>query len=229
MRQKTRTQLSKGDASPALPPRRRARSDEDKAAVKALLIATGHRLFSTMNAADVSLRKLAAEAGYSPAVVYRHFADRRELFAAVRGHDMAVAADTLEIAIRGIKDPARRVVALFDASVDYWLAHLDHFDVLFQMSPLPDASRKPFGRSEVVERILSLYYGTVEDWLASLPSRPIAARLAADTLLAAVYGSIAFPRMTRTMQWSDMRQMTRGLVRTLVRQWAAQAAAKLSG
>lgn len=52
-------------------------------------------------------------------------------------------------------------------------------------------------------------------------SKWVSVSLAADMLMAAVHGTIVFPCMTRTMDWSDTWSMVKKLVTTIVMQWSA--------
>ena len=206
--------------------RRRARTEDDKARVREAFIQAGRDLFSESDPTKVSLRQIAAAAGYTPAAIYQYFADQRELFAYIREHDMGVAAEKFERAIASTKDPVKRVQRLFYVTVDYWLANMDHFLVLFpaptHRPAVPTEGSTPFGRSPVVQRILKLYYDAVEEMFDSLARHPLAPRLATDTMLAAVYGTIVFPRMTSTMPWSDTRAMARRLIQSVLAQWVRE-------
>ena len=204
--------------------RTRARSDEDKTRVREVFIAAGRDLFAREDPARVSLRRVASAAGYAPAAIYRYFKDQQELFAYIREHDMQQAAERLARVCARTRDPVERTRRLFRATVDYWLEHIDHFLVLF---PAPRAEAppvaqgaQPFGRSAVVQQMLALYYDTVQAMFDSLPRAPLPPRLAADTLLASVHGTLVFPLMTRTMAWSDRRQMARLLIDTVVDAWS---------
>lgn len=207
--------------------RRRARSPEDKAKVREKFIEVGRELFSAHDPGKVSLRQIAAKAGYAPGAIYQYFANQQELFAYIRKHDMQAAADTFAAGISKTRDPTKKVQKLFYLTVDYWLDHMDHYLVLFPAPtrrPIPITSGSiPFGQSPVVKHILSLYYDAVEEMFASLPRRPLSARLATDTLLSSVYGMIIFPVMTSTMDWSDTRTMARGLIRSVLDDWVQKA------
>jgi AcrR family transcriptional regulator len=207
----------------------RARSPEDKGKVREAFINAGRKLFAEHPPSEVSLRKIAAEAGYAPGSIYQYFSDQRELFAHIRMHDMHAATEELRKKIARTRDPAKRVTKLFVATAEYWLDHMDDFLVIF---PAPGRRTVPlpggvlFGRSPVVQESLKLYYETVEDFFRTLPHPPMPPRLAADMLMAAVHGTIVFPYMTRTMEWSDTRTMVVRLVNTVVRQWTAAAEAE---
>jgi len=203
--------------------RRRAHSTEDKARVRQAFIDAGQQLLTTDEPEAVSLRRIAAQAGYSPGTIYQYFHDHRELLFAIREFDMNAATDLIEAAAAGEKDPASRVRKLFLASVRYWLDHLDHFDLLFS-GPLPQARARggesaPFGQSSSVQRSLKLYRDAVEAFFAALPRRPLATVKAADILIATSHGVIAFPRLTSSMQWSDIGEMAETAIDALLAAW----------
>jgi AcrR family transcriptional regulator len=203
----------------------RARSAEDKARVREAFIAAGRKLLTEGDPSKLSLRMIAAEAGYAPGAIYNYFHDQQDLFFHIREHDMHAATDSLRQLISHTRDPAKRVQKLFIGAADHWLAHMDEFLVIFPApalrDPSPPADGVPFGRSPVVTESLQLYYDTVDEFFRSLKRPPMPARLATDLLIAAVHGTIAFPCMTRTMEWSDTRAMVKRLVTTLVDQWAS--------
>lgn len=176
----------------------------------------------------MSLRRIAAEAGYSPGTIYSYFPDSRALYRAIRESDMENAILSFKRIVARTHDPAERVHKLFSGTVRYWLERPDQFDVLFSQPANPavvDTSNgQPFGQSVVVTTALDIYYHAIEAFFDSLPVHPLSHRLAADALLAAVYGIIAFPRMTSTMKWSDVAQMADVIIVAMLAQWATQAA-----
>lgn len=204
----------------------RARSPEDKAKVREAFIAAGRKLFAEEGPSGVSLRRIAAEAGYAPGSIYQYFADQQDLFFQIRAHDMHAATEQLRQLIARTRDPAKRVEKLFLGTAEYWLSHMEEFLIIFPApstrAPAPSpAGSLPFGRSPVVQDSLRLYYETVEAFFDTLAHPPMPPRLAADMLMAAVHGTIVFPCMTRTMDWSDTWSMVKKLVTTVVMQWSA--------
>lgn len=205
--------------------RGRAHSAEDKARVRQAFIDAGQRLMATEAAEAISLRRIAAEAGYSPGTIYKYFNDHRELLFAMREFDMNAATDLIEASAHGEADPTQRVRKLFLGSVNYWLSHLDHFDLLFS-GPLPQSVRKgdspPFGQSSSVQRSLKLYRDAVDQFFASLTRRPMSVVKATDILIATSHGVIAFPRLTTSMGWSDTAEMAETAIDALLHSWTQQ-------
>lgn len=205
----------------------RARADEDKAKVRQSFVVAGRRLLAVEDPSKVSLRRIAAEAGYSPGTIYSYFADSRALYRAIRERDMEEAVLVFEQLLADQAAPRQRVRNLFLGSVAYWIAHPEHFDVLFSMPDKAAAKSldEQFGQTPVVVRALNLYYDAVQQFFDSLARPPLAPRLAADALLGAVYGLVAFPRMTQTMPWSDTTAMAAVIVDTMLTQWESAGAA----
>lgn len=202
----------------------RARGDDDKAKVRLAFVAAGRHLLATEDPAKVSLRRIAAAAGYSPGSIYSYFPDARALYRAVRERDMEEASAAFEQLLAAHTDPEHGLRHLMLGTVQYWLSHADHFDILFAMPGRKAAvADDSFGQSAVVLRALAIYDGAVQAYFDSLPRHPMPIRLASDALLAAVYGMIAFPRMTQTMPWSALPAMAGVVVDAMLAQWRAAA------
>lgn len=95
--------------------RRRRLSPDER---RAQLLAVGARAFAARPYEDVLMEEVAEQAGVSRALLYRHFAGKHELFAAVHRQ----ASDDLLARTRF--DPADTLVEQLIEGLD---AHLDHF------------------------------------------------------------------------------------------------------
>lgn len=203
----------------------RARTAEDKAKVREAFIAAGRKLFASEDPSTVSLRRIAAAAGYAPGTIYQYFEHQQDLFFHIRAHDMHASTEQLRQLIARERSPLKRVLKLFMGAADYWLEHMEEFLVIF---PAPSVSRpppvsstgEPFGQSAAARESLKLYYDTVDDYFRTLARPPLNSHLAADVLIAAVHGTIVFPCMTRSMDWSDTRVMVKHLVTSVVADWS---------
>lgn len=202
--------------------RTRAKSIKDKNAVRQTFIAAGRKLLTEQPHGEVSLRRIASEAGYTPGTIYQYFQDYNALLFAIREIDLQIAIDVLNSIVASVDDPAERIKALAKGSAKYWLQHPEQFDVLFARPPVKKPVLNPaneFGRSPVVERALKIYYSAVDDLFKTLDMPRISSRLAADTLISTTYGIVAFPRNTHTMRWSNHYRMAEVAIDALVDSW----------
>ncbi len=93
-------------------------------AARALVVKRGH--------ADVSLREIAAAAGYSPAGLYAHFPGRKAILEGLADGVREQLGAALERAGRGVADPIERLMALGLEYVDFAIAHPAEFELLFR-------------------------------------------------------------------------------------------------
>src|SRR5580692_9213942 len=83
--------------SATTPPKaRRARSADERDAMRTRLCDAAARLYVAEGEAGLSMRRLAAEVGCSAMAPYRYFADKEQLLAAIRAAAFNRLADTLE-------------------------------------------------------------------------------------------------------------------------------------
>jgi AcrR family transcriptional regulator len=203
--------------------RRRARSLGAKASLRDAIIEAGRRVFADEDYSKLSLRRIAAAAGYSPAVIYQFFRDRQALFLAVREGDLSKAIHAIERAAMRAPDPAARVRRLFTQSVKYWRAHPDQYEVLFMVPlhrPLP---RYPdggtFGESPAVQRAGRMWESAIQALFDTYPRHPLPLKLAADSIMVAMHGTVAAPAHMRTKNWSKSRALAESVVGAFLTSW----------
>ena len=206
----------------------RARSEADKQLVREAFVAAGRKLFSRGDPASVSLRAIAAEAGYSPAAIYSYFSDQHDLFTRIRELEIERAVVVLHREIEGVTEPRERLLKLLTATAEHWVERMDDFLLIFPRHSAsmptepPDANAMAFAETPVMRRMLTLYEGAVVDYFATLPKAPMDPLMATDMLIAAVHGTLMIPCMARTKKWNCSRTMVRHLVTAVVECWDGQ-------
>ncbi len=83
--------------------------EQEKEARKQLIINAAIRLFSQKSISNVSIRDIAKEAGISPALIYRYFKDRDDLFVAsfLRKFEEMLTQFQEELQIAGALNPEK--------------------------------------------------------------------------------------------------------------------------
>jgi AcrR family transcriptional regulator len=118
---------------------RRARSVEDRDAVKARLCEAAARLFVEEGEAALSMRRLAAEVGCSAMAPYRYFPDKQALIAAIR----AAAFDRLADSLDGVaRDGRHRAADIGEAYVRFARANPAAYRLMFDLAQ-PDEAAYP--------------------------------------------------------------------------------------
>ncbi|WP_183082040.1 TetR/AcrR family transcriptional regulator [Paraburkholderia sp. BL23I1N1] len=192
------------------------------------LIEAGRRVFATRDYAKVSLRGIAADAGYAPTIVYHYFADRQALFVASRETDLADAiAEIAAVAQRGT-DPAARLRKLLVTMLRHWRAHFEQYEILLSGSPRTGEMSKsgdgaPFGQSEVAIRAYEQYRAAVRDFFDTLPCYPMPLKLATDSFVVAIHGAVAVPMHLETRKWSSGEKLAITIADTFIAAWTAAA------
>lgn len=108
----------------------RARQDHILAVVKSLIKKGGAR--------EVSIRRVAEEAGFSTTVVYSHFPDKATLITRALDADLLALVAAMSGAASGAIEPERRLHLAAMAYVEFGLAHTDEYALVF-MEPRPHA------------------------------------------------------------------------------------------
>jgi len=106
------------------------------------------RRFAEHGYAGVTLRALAAELGCSPMTPYRYFANKAEIFAAVRSAALLRFADALAAGARAAGDPVERLQRLGRAYVHFALDDPNAYRIMFELEP-PAGEAAPPSREEL--------------------------------------------------------------------------------
>jgi AcrR family transcriptional regulator len=118
---------------------KRARSAEDRDAVRTRLCDAAARLFVEEGEQALSMRRLAAEVGCSAMAPYRYFADKQALIAAIRAAAFNRLADTLD----GVaKEGRHRAADIGEAYVRFARENPAAYKLMFDLAQ-PDEAAYP--------------------------------------------------------------------------------------
>jgi AcrR family transcriptional regulator len=115
-----------------LVPHARARSSYHHGALREELLNACVRLIEAEGIGAVSLRRVAREAGVSPAAPYHHFPDRAALLAAISVRGFEQLTERLRAALADRNEPRAAVVALARAYVAFARERKGYFQLMFR-------------------------------------------------------------------------------------------------
>src|SRR5450432_3798482 len=118
-----------------------------KTEVRAAILAAARQIFVHEGYASFSLRKLAAQIGYSPAAIYKHFKSKAEIFDCLAEESFAALTST-SASVKTIdgEDPVDRLKRGVWAYVNFGLDNPEHYRFAFLLTP-PNENKPPKPRA----------------------------------------------------------------------------------
>jgi len=116
---------------------------------KTRLCEAAMEMFAREGYEAVTLRALAEKLGCSHALPYRYFADKDEIFAAVRGLGFERFADKLVRAVKGVEDPEQRLRVLARAYFRFALREPHAYRIMFELRQREDGAHAHYRAKEL--------------------------------------------------------------------------------
>jgi AcrR family transcriptional regulator len=205
---------------------RRARKDEDKSKVRDQILAAARNEFAEHDPADVSIRRIAASAGYAQGTIYQYFTDRRALLIAVKIESYEKLYRQLLEIEQNISDGRTRLEGMFRRYLSFWLANPTDFKIIFSTASLEERQTKDghtFADTEVSRGTSKAFMRAVENFFvqrgAQLDRRTIA--LMTSALYSAIQGTISTRLQMPTIKWPRSEVMADILLGSILDAWAA--------
>jgi AcrR family transcriptional regulator len=224
---------------PSAPPtkrrfQRRARQPEDKAQLREKFVEIARGEFAKHDVESVSLRRIAALAGYSQGTLYQYFPSKVALLIAVKQENFQEIVQHMHAIAAAPQDGRTRLGRILLAYVDYWARHPDHFKSLFSMTGTIEDRRMPdgtlFGESPIAQEPMGIFADAVAAFFADHGARAERrlVRLLTSALIAAAHGAVALPLGTPSMKSPPIAAMAKLLVEATLHSWETRLQAARS-
>lgn len=196
----------------------RARSAEEQEQVRRRFIDCARQVFAESGAHGLTMRRLAAEAGYSPGTIYLYFPSRRELLREVWKEDMVALRERFTAALAAAPSAIGRVEALCRCWAGFWFSQPDHFKAMFlEVERQYVSERAAFAEDESVTALHQTFTAEVA---AAMANGDIAGTDPVEithSLLAAVHGVVTLHIGNSGFPWADRAAMVDTVVRSMLR------------
>ncbi|MCX4639651.1 TetR/AcrR family transcriptional regulator [Streptomyces sp. P9-2B-2] len=176
------------------------------------------RLFAERGFAGTTIGEIAAEAGLSKPMLYRHFDSKQELHLALleRHRDELAAAPVREL-LHGAGDLDTRMTAMYDAWFGYVESHPYTWRMMFR-DTTGDAEVAAFHR-ELQRRQRETDMALLREFVPGLPEAEL--EPLGEAIRSALYGLALWwlerPEQPRELLVATMTRITRGLISTVER------------
>ncbi|MCW7990613.1 TetR family transcriptional regulator [Streptomyces platensis subsp. clarensis] len=174
------------------------------------------RLFAERGFAGTTIGEIAAEAGLSKPMLYRHFDSKQELHLALleRHRDELAAAPVREL-LHGEGDLDTRMTAMYDAWFGYVESHPYTWRMMFR-DTTGDAQVQAFHR-ELQRRQRETDMALLREFVPGLPEAEL--EPLGEAIRSALYGLALWwldrPEQPRELLVATMTRITRGLISTV--------------
>lgn len=189
--------------------RPRARSPEDQERVRRRFVDCARDVFAQEGAHGLTMRRLAAEAGYSPGTIYLYFPSRQELLREVWKEDLVALWQRMATAAEEAgDDPRQRVRALLAAYARFWFDQPDHFRAMFLEADRQYVDeRAAFAGDDSVKQVHELLLREVGRAVDAGVLRGESSIVVAHSLLGAIHGVCALHISNTGFPWADRDTM----------------------
>lgn len=109
----------------------RKRRERDKEKMRRRILDAAKFLFVKEGFDNVSMRRIAGRIEYSPAAIYRYFANKREILSVLREEGFARYVERQKMAIEAYPDPLERLRQGGKAYIRFALSEPEYYQLMF--------------------------------------------------------------------------------------------------
>lgn len=200
--------------------RARARSPQDQERVRKKFVECARAVFAREGAHGLTMRRLAAEAGYSAGTIYLYFPSRKDLLREVWKEDIQALRAELASRTEG-RQGLDRLDALLRGYADFWFARPDHFKAMFLEADHQYASeRAAFAEDESVQAVhrflLAETTAALKEAGSQCPASEAETRAICHSLLASIHGVVSLHLSNTGFPWTARPVMVDTVVSTML-------------
>jgi len=176
---------------------------------------TARHLFRTEGFVAVSMRRLAKEVGCTPMTLYRYYPSKLEILYHLWSQVFDDLFTHVLQAAKRRRNPVDRLKAISLAYVDYWIAHPEHYRMVFATQGVADPEVSIFVDStEIVER-----YALIIDAVAAATKADAespALKFKSDFLICSLNGIAHNHIMIGAYPWSSPKTLVKMAIEGLL-------------
>lgn len=209
---------------------RKPQTPEEQAQTRARILQVAREVYNREGYGAVTMRNIARRTGYSPAALYRYFANHLELVRGIWQDAVDRMRDDAEAAYAAHDDPVERVEALLRSYAAFAAAEPAAFRSTYLQTFVPGDDAELFQREGPLPD-LNLREGTAYRLLREAISEAMAARrmipmdadTAAQTLWGAIHGTVALSFHFRRFPLEKESERVEAALSLIMRGMAANA------
>lgn len=189
--------------------RTRARTPQDQEKVRQQFVDAARRVFADDGVVNLTMRRIAAEAGYSAGTIYLYFPGRQDLLRELWKEDLGGLLGAMTAAVTGAgENKITRIRRLYLAYAEFWQERPDQFRAMFLEGDHQYVrERAAFAEDDSVRSIQTFLVTELDAALQASAVRGGDAVLLAHSLLAAVHGVVSLHITSPGFPWAERAAM----------------------
>ncbi|MCH2164501.1 MAG: TetR/AcrR family transcriptional regulator [Marinovum sp.] len=156
----------------------------------------------------VSMRRLAREVGCAPMTIYAHFEGKTDILRYLWADVLTDMSNDIQAKLTRIVGPSERLETAAHAFVAYWIAHPDHFRLVFMSNDVTRSDVRAFVTEDATRAHIQVFSDLIRDVL----SEEHDVKMRTDTLISGMIGIALCMNTIGDYPWADVTLMTKQLL-----------------
>jgi AcrR family transcriptional regulator len=188
------------------------RSEKDIAEYRSKIAKQALAIYRAEGFEAVSMRRLAKEVGCAPMTIYAHFEGKQDILRYLWADVFADMSNEIQGKLEPIDVPAERLQLAVQSFVSYWVAHPDHFRLVFMSN---DVTRSDVSTFVMDEETLA-HFQMFSDLVKAVLQNDSNVKASTDTLISGMIGIALCLNTIRDYPWTDTKLMTDRLLMSVI-------------
>jgi AcrR family transcriptional regulator len=202
------TTSDQGGARPARG--RPARTPQQAADTRARITSRALELFRSHGYEGISMRRLSAEAGCTPATLYQYFENKFDILQSLWADVLGELFDQLDAIAAAEQDPAARLLSVSETYVRFWLDRRESYYLVFMSGGITQDDVTRFMGDEALLARFAVFRRSIADVLGP-QCPPEDAELRSELLVCGLNGIAQGLITISGYPWSDPSALVRAL------------------
>lgn len=160
----------------------------------------------------VSIRRLAKEVGCAPMTIYAHFEGKQDILRYLWADVLGDMSDEIRERLELATTPVDRLKMAAQTFVSYWVAHPDHFRLVFMSNDVTRADVSTF----IMDDKTLAHFRVFADLVQAVLCDDSNVKASTDTLISGMIGISLCLNTIRDYPWTDAAMMIDGLLKCIV-------------
>ncbi|MBC2717522.1 MAG: TetR/AcrR family transcriptional regulator [Desulfobacteraceae bacterium] len=198
---------------------RPAQSAAKKEEIRAKIVSVSKELFINEGFENISIRKIAQQAGCIPRTIYYYFENKRELLHYLWVDIFKTLSSECERAIKSLEAPLEIIHVIYTTYVNYWLAHRDQYRVIFMIEDLNATSNHDTAVLDMIKssaKFIRIFEKAINDCIQNKVFKEKNTNRVVQVFFLSAHGLASGIITMREMKWENPDALIKSTLNALI-------------